>query len=224
MNALIGSGFFADSAADFEAKADFWHKYWLPNVGDRDVVIVDNSERPTPKLESQGRIRVIQAAKNLGHVGSLLGQFRPHLAGWSLSWILPALMAYSESRDFIYQEADCLAFGDWEQAISREMDERHLLAAFGSAASHVAECEQSLFFIRSEFITEFLWRYLSFPDGDGKMVPESKFAAMADNDFRIGRFSLGVGRMRPIDFEAKAFYAQKFTPDELAQLRERKLI
>jgi hypothetical protein len=218
MNALIGSGFFAADANDFKVKAAFMRDCWLPNVGDRDVVIVDNSEAPTPKLTSSGRVRIITVNKNLGHVGAHLGKFRPHLLGWGLSWILPALVAYSEGRDFIYQEADCLAFGDWEESILADMVERKLIMAFGEG-SDFAATEQSLFYIKHEHITEMVYHYLSLPEGDGKCLPEEKFKIMADRDWRIGRFSLQGGRQRPLPFESDTFYAQKISPEELEQLK-----
>lgn len=223
MNALIGSGFYAADMQDFQKKREFHLRHWLPNVGDRDYVVVDNSEPPVPKIEMTGRGRLIEVRKNAGHVGSMLGQYRPHLGGWSLSWIIHAFIAYSEGRDFIYQEQDCLAFGDWEQTILSEMDERGLVMAFGDG-SDVSCCEQSLFYIKHEFITEAVYKYLSIADGDGKILPEEKFQIMERNDYRIGRFSLKCGRNRPLPLEEKTWYSQKFSPDELDQLKEAGLV
>jgi hypothetical protein len=220
MSALICTGFYSNSA-DFLTKLDFYEHVWLPNTGLRSIVVVNNSEF---KLPDKPKVRVIDVEGNLGHVGSIMGQFRPHVAGFTMSWMIPALIAYSDGRDFIYKEQDCLAFGDWETSIVEEAASRKLLAAFGSCDPAVAACEQSLFWIQRDFITEFVWSYLSFPDGDGKILPETKFSNMAGRDFRIGRFSMGVGRSRPIPAEQIPWYAQKFTADELARLKESKLI
>lgn len=228
MNALIGSGFFAADADDFDKKRAFQIEYWLPNVGGRDVVIVDNTEPPTQKLcelLTLPNVRVIPVLKNLGHIGQHLDQYRPHLLGWSLSWILPALVAYSENRHFCYFEQDALAFGDWEQSIFDEMEKRELKMAFGQP-SPVAVCEQSVFAIKHDFITEAIFKYMAIASGDGirSTVPEIKFKMMMDNDFRIGMFSLPGGRCRPLPMEEKTFYGQKFTREELEQLKVMGLI
>lgn len=228
MNALIASGFCATSVSDFDAKLKFLETVWLPNVGHRDVVIVDNSD-DLPKLKSMRvplyewpMVRVIEVAKNLGHVGSMLGKDHPKLAGWSMSWILPAYIAYCEGRDMIYIEADCLAFGDWEKQIYDEMEARKLLMAFGQS-SPVAAVEQSLFVIKHEFILEAIAEYCNIPESDGKMLPEVKFQCMLA-DVRVGMFSLPGGRQRPLDFDKLPMYFQKGTEEELFECVRRGLI
>jgi hypothetical protein len=219
MNALIATGFYS-TAADFPSKLDFYENVWLPNTGLRSVVVVNNSEFVLPE---KPLVRVIDVEGNLGHVGSIMGQFRPHVAGFTMSWMIPALIAYSESRDMIYKEQDCLTFGDWEKSIYEEAKSRDLRAAFGSCDPAIAACEQSLFWIQRDFIAEFIFKYLSIGEGDGLVLPETKFDLISKTDFRIGRFSLGVGRMRPLP-ESDTFYAQKLSADELARLKERKLV
>jgi hypothetical protein len=219
MNALIGSGFWAADRADYDKKEQFHSQYWVPNVGRfRDIVIVDNSEFPTPKLSYRGAIRIIPVLKNLGHVGSFLGQQYPKLGGWSMSWILPALMAYCESRDFIYQEADCLAFGEWEKQIYADMEAKGLLMAFGDGSTW-GSTEQSLFLIKSEFILTAIKAYVAIEDSDGVLLPENKFEKMERENPKIGRHSLLGGRNRPLPMNEKTFYGQKFTSEELDQLK-----
>ena len=111
--AIIGTGYYSTHQTDYE-KQDFL-TLWEICVGKRDVVVVDNSEEGVGYVASG--ITVIRIDNNLGHVGGHLEKFRPHLLGWSMSWILPAWVAYSEQRDFIYIEQDCLVFGDWEKSI-----------------------------------------------------------------------------------------------------------
>lgn len=228
MNALIGSGFYASSQSDFDKKVDFYMTKWLPNVGDRDVVIVDNSEAPVPKLESTGRVRVIEVMKNLGHVGDWVDKpergVPPLLLGWSMSWILPAQIAYCEGRDFIYQESDCLAFGFWEKRIYQDAESKGLQMVFGDG-SKWSSTEQSLMLIRHGFILEAIRLYMSILQPDSVLLPENKHELTErENPSKIGRHSLPGGRNRPIPFGAPAWYAQKFTDEELAQLKVLKIV
>lgn len=225
-NALIGSGFFAANDSDFERKFDFLTTVWLPRLGNRDIVIVDNSEPPTQKLvelTAFPNMRVIQVMANLGHVGSMLGKSEPKLGGWSLSWMIPAMIAYSEKRDFIYYESDALAFGQWEESIYGDMQNRGLLAAFGDA-SPLASCEQSIFIIKREMILDFTNHYLAIPESDGIRLPEDKFVDLSRRYKGIGNFSLPCGRNRPVPFDLPSFFAQKWTDEEMAELRKRKMI
>lgn len=224
MNALIATGFCATSREDFDTKLRWFEEVWLPNVGLRDVVVVDNTDvEGVPKLNPGGRVRVIEVRKNLGHVESMLGQSEPKFCGWSMSWIIPALIAYSEGRDFIYFEADALAFGNWEKQILRDMETGGLLMAFG-VGSRFAVVEQSLFYIKHEFLLEAIMAYMNIPVSDGLFLPEERFQLMARMNSKIGRHSLPGGRSRPLPYDAPAWAAQKFTSEELEELRIRKLI
>lgn len=223
MNALIGSGFCATSEADFNEKIKWFLNVWLPNVGDRDVFVVDNSDPPVPKLESSARVRVIEVMKNLGHVTSFLGKGSPELCGWSASWIIPAFIAYCEGRDFCYFEADCLAFGEWESKIQSDMKSKGLQMAFGEMSS-VAPVEQSLFYIKHWFILKSIRYYLNIDLPDGIKIPEHKFYQMEKECSLVGRHSLPGGRNRPFNLDAPAHYGQKWTTEELAELKSRNLI
>lgn len=221
MNALIGSGFYAKDLDDFNSKLEF-HEIWKRNVGDRDVVIVDNSECPVPKLKSVGRTRVIQVLEDLGHVESFLGSQAPKLCGWTASWMIPAFMAYCEGRDVIYAEQDCLSFGDWEAQMYKDAEKLGVDMVFGEKSDY-AVCEQSLFLIKHGFILEAIRAYLNIQDGDGVILPEAKFVLMEQNNpKRIGRHSLPGGRRRPLPINA--WSAQKYTAEELTQLKTLNLI
>lgn len=225
VSALIGTGFCSTSNEDHYKKVEFL-SIWLKNVGERDVVIVENTDamlgRELNPDELPGNVRVIRVNKNKGHVLDFLGKSEPQLCGWSLSWIQPALTAYAEDRDFLYQESDCLAFGNWEAQILSEMEAGNLKMAFGVGT--VCASEQSLFYIRHDFILTAIQKYLAIPRSDGELLPEDKMWLMARLHRHIGTHSVGPGRSRPIDFEAKTFSAQKFTDEEMAELRARKMI
>jgi hypothetical protein len=219
--ALIGSGFYSDEASH-AAKMEFFENIWLKNVGARDIVIVDNSESRIGITESNW-FRIVRIEENLGHVGSFIGQYRPILLGWSMSWLIPAMIAYSENRDFIYFESDALAFGDWEQSILDDAKQKNLSMAYG-AGSKWACCEQSIFWIQHDFIIEAIWKYLSIPEGDGMVLPEDKFRIMSERDMRVGMFSMGCGRNRPLPLDEKTWFSQKFDSEELLELKKRGLI
>jgi len=225
MNALIGSGFFAANPDDWDRRFGFYFDYWAPRIAGRDVVIVDNTEPPTEKLMPiHPHLRVIPVLQNLGHIGNLLGKSIPKFSGWSMSWILPALIAYCEGRDVIYIEQDCLVFGYWEAQIYADMEAKNLKMAFGEGSSDAC-IEQSLFIIKHDFILDAVTLYLAIEEADGVLLTEDKFLRMSvEVPQHIGKHSLGVGRSRPINFEAKTFYAQHISPEELEQLKTRKLI
>lgn len=223
--ALIGSGFYSE-ASNHAERLHFLCNIWTKNVGARDIVILDNSTSHLGDTCSDlfpNLLRVIAINENLGHIANHIGQFRPHLLGWSMSWIMPAMVAYSEGRDYCYFEQDALAFGDWEQCILADMEKKQLMMAYG-VGSKWACCEQSLFYIKHEFITEAIWSYLGIADGDGLTLPEDKFRIMSEKNMRVGMFSMGCGRNRPLPLDEKTWFSQKFTAEELAQLKEKGLI
>lgn len=216
MNALIGSGFFA-RRTDFFEKLNF-ADHWLHCLNNRDIVVVNNSEDASYVFTHNANVREIIVRHNLGHIAHWLGKPHPRLLGWSMSWIIPAMIAYSERRDFIYVEQDCLVFGDWEQSILNEAKQKNLRAAFGVCPSHIAHCEQSLFWIECDFIPVFVAQYMSLAQGDADLLPEAKFMNMAGSSPEIGQFSLLYGRIRPIDTDNPTFYAQKLTLEEITAL------
>lgn len=218
---LIGTGFYSPELYH-EAKVEFFQRYWRKCLKDRPVVIVDNSELGLPRAVASDKDQIIRVSYNLGHACDKLGENEPHLKGWSMSWILPALIAYSSGRDFFYVEQDALVFGDWDKHIYAEAERNRWLAAFG--AGTVMACEQSLFFIKAEAISRFVSAYMAITDGDSVMLPEAKFAQMKRADSRIGIHNLGVGRGRPITPYAPAWYFQQPAAFELLLLEQNKLI
>ena len=212
-NILIGSGFYSN-IDDRSSKLSLLFD-WLKNtskVSSR-IVIVDNSDFGLWKINETIRIK-----RNLGHAGDALNIVSKHrLLGWSVSWMIPAVIAYSEGLDFVYKEQDCLAFGDWLPIIRRGR------MTIGRNAT--MPCEQSLFFIRNDFILQFVTAYLNIPDSDAVMSTEHKFfeimAAFDDIHFH----DLPGGRDRPLpkDFTAP-FYLQRITTEEMEVLENARLI
>lgn len=215
-NVLIGSGYYDDAGT--APHCQWFHRIWMANAPTGiPLSIVDNSHS---KYASSLYLGGIQVSNNLGHVGGNIGNNLPRLMGWSMSWIIPAMVAYSEGMDFIYKEQDCLAFGNWVDVLVGEANDRELDVAFGVCPHEFAWCEQSLFFVRRDAIPGFVGRYCCMPDGDAVKLPETKFRElMMRRDSRIGEFTrLPGGRTQPRPWGEPAFYGQKYTPDEMDRL------
>lgn len=234
---LIGTGYFA-TKENWTKKRHFlslWRRFnlWpIREMADLKIAVVDNSQSGAlstrPMWEEYG-IQSISVDTNLGHVHDFLNHDTPQWGGWSMSWMITAMIAYSEQRDFIYIEQDCLCFGDWFGTLMQdrrynsqhppgEFDEGHEFDAL-IGTHDTMPCEQSLFWVRHGYIPEFLKLYLEF-QGDGMMLPEAKFRMMLRHHRQhIWFHSLGVGRQRPWP-ETGPFYVQQLTDPELRQVLE----
>jgi hypothetical protein len=213
---LIGSGFY--SSIESYDKCQQFFEVWSVNTP-FPAVIVDNSDIPL-KIVGRDDIRVIRT-NNLGHVHQFLHLDTPKLGGWSMSWILPALVAYSDHKDFIYKEQDCLAFCDWIDIIYEEAEDNKAEVIHGPGTN--MSCEQSLFWIKWESIPKFIGAYCSIEQGDGVKLPEDKFTQLANipgNPYHICLTSLKSGRGRPLPNQG-AWYAQQFTKEELSDTLSR---
>src|SRR6185503_6613722 len=137
---LIGTGFYSNSV-DFHWNLDF-AGVWIENTQpvSRRIVCVDCS---TLFLQPDFNWQPIRIA-NAGYCGWPVGKCAGPLLGWSLSWILPALVAYAEGADYVYKEQDCLCFGDWLPLVKRGR------MAFGRCS--VMEVEGCLMWIEHGYI------------------------------------------------------------------------
>lgn len=221
MNPLIITGFCA-TKDNYEFRRSFFD-LWLKNTGDSDIVVIDNNE-VTPLAVDNPRVRVIRINHNLGSIESHIGKFRPHLLGFSAGWIIGAMIAYSENRDMLYKEQDCLWFGPALQEIVRRAESTDMLVQMGYAVSAPARVECCLFWVRHGFITEFIVKYMEQSQGDGVKTPEEKFNHIAGSDNRIAPLGFGVGRDRPLPSDHPVWYAQKITADEVEDLKRRGLL
>lgn len=218
---LIGTGFYAN-ADNYERQLRFLD-VWLENTKGHDIVIVDNSVRPLV-LEGHPNVRIVRLNNNKGHADSFKGQFRPQLLGVSICWIIGAMIAYNDDRDFIYKEQDCLCFGPWVEELYKRGEFYKLVVQMGYALCTPARVECCLFWVDYDYIIEFICKYTEIADGDGKVTPEEKFDHVSRLDRRIAPISFGVGRDRPLPFDEPIWYGQRFTDEEMAVLRQRGLV
>ena len=216
---LIGTGFYAGPENIIEL-GEFL-SLWRANTArvSDNIVIADNSEGFCTNAEAYlPNCRHVRIWNNLGHAGDPISQTASTpLLGWSMSWMIPALIAYSEKCDFIYKEQDCLAFGDWLPIV------RQGAATIGR--NDVMPCEQSLFYIRHDYILTFVRNYLCLGEHDAVMSTEEKFRRVMEQSGGMVQFhDLPGGRNRPLPDLTKPFYLQRITPDEMQTLKNANLI
>jgi hypothetical protein len=208
LNILIGSGFYA--AANEQSKLvflDIWMRNTL-QVSPR-IAIVNNSA-----FELLGNY-FTRCERNLGHACGQPANPIGRLYGWSVSWIIPALISYADGLDFVYKEQDCLAFGNWFPIVKQ--------GRMAVGKNRDFPCEQSLFYIRNDAILEIVTAYLNIPDSDADRLPEHKFGLLMESQPEVMQFELPGGRNRPLP-DSGPFYAQKITPAELIEFKRRGLI
>jgi hypothetical protein len=85
-------------------------------------------------------------------------------------------------------------------------------------------CAQALFLVRHHFLPAFVSTYLSLP-ADRNMLGEDKFVHVERCYPHLSkRLSFGVDRMRPMPLGDEVWYAQQFSPQEIATLKQKNLI
>jgi hypothetical protein len=164
---------------------------------------------------------------NLGHVGDLLNKSICHeFCGWSASVLAGALLAYNCGKDMLYKESDCLAFGPWIAQMYADMGEGSFIFGAKHQSPPWMPCSQSLFLIRHSYIPTFVQRYIAMgTDASVSNLPEHKFVRLEEMDWdKVKRLSFGYDRERPINYEDKVWYGQKFTSTEMEELKNRGLI
>lgn len=221
MNYLLGTGRYKVSP-EFE-------KIWDDNVPSvKPNAVVRLSINDGPVRVEDNRVNEVNLRGNLGHVGDLLNRSKPYdFCGWSASILALSLLAYNGEYDFIYKEQDCLAFGPWVEQVYADMGDGDMVFGRAMTSPPYMACGQSLFLIRHSFIPHFVWQYIGQgPDGRVDNLPETKFARLEEinSPGRIRRLSFGYDRERPINFNDRVWYGQKFTPQEMEELRKRCLI
>lgn len=161
---------------------------------------------------------------NRGHIGTLLANGTGGLSGWGSHIATLAMLAYSSGEDFIFVEADCLIFGPIIERLYAELGSRQMLFGRQHEGSPWMSCSQSLFLVKQDFIPEFLSKYLSLPP-DIELLTEDKFVVLEQCvPDKIGRFSFGYDRVRPVNYEDEVFYMQQIKPHEIEELKKRALI
>lgn len=165
----------------------------------------------------------LDLAGDLGHFMELLRGEKPYrLNGWSGAIITGAMLAYCDEADYIFKEQDCLAFGPWVNAMYEQLGDAG--AIWGNCS--FMPCEQSLFLVKHGHIPEFVMHYLDGPpqNREGELG-EDKFKRMEEKyPDKYKRFSFGVGRDRPINWDDPVFYFQQAKSEEVEEARKRGIL
>lgn len=223
MKYLLGSG---NHNTPGDGRLEFM-QIWLENTyhfssPDR-VVIVGDSNSEFPPVNPERPFIPIPLSGNLGSFMELINKQKvSRFNGWTGSVMALAMIAYCNESDFIYKEADCLAFNDWVNLMYSEIGEAGII--FGNCS--FMECEQSLFLVRHAYIPEFVRLICGEPAQNCEANQgEQMFARLQRRcPDQWKRFSMGIGRDRPLAIGDHPWYAQKFTGDELSELRAKNLI
>ena len=225
MRYILGTGFFDGKGS---GSSWFFENLWKPNVRrlfQKEMVpanIIIISVCNSRVLPDEQMIEV-PLSGDLGHVHQLIGRKMPfkenEISSWEATVLSLALIAYCNESDLVFLEQDALAFGNWVSQMYNELDGKKML--FGK--SRCMPCAQSIFFIRHNFLLDFVRAYLSV-DRSIKLGEEKFLAIERLHPLDVGRFSFGFDRDRPLDFALPVWYGQKFTADELEQMKARNFI
>ena len=229
---IIGSGYHSHLGARGDAMAWFFDELWMPNTEKYSdpyaIYVLATGDGLVPECRCNKHYKQlplfwVDILGDIGHCGALLNGSKPyHFCGCSASILTMAMIAYLNECDFIYKEQDVLMFGPCVETMYRELGDRGCI--FGR--QRCMPCANSLMLVRHSYIPEFVRLYLATerentPDG----IAECKYARMQQqHPDQICYYSFGVDRDRPLDLDARAWYAQKFSPEELLAMRAAELV
>ena len=227
-NYIIGTGYHSRHGALGDAQAWFYH-LWLENTlrytEPLAIYVVGSGDGKRPDWTGWPVLPIywLPILGDLGYCGDILSGRKPyHFAGAMMTWCTLAMIAYMNEADFLYKEQDVLAFGPYVEEMYSALGDKGWV--FGNCRLMGATSSFSL--VRHKHIPEVVRLYLGTPaENDPNQMPEAKFSRLqqAHPDL-LCRYSFGVDRDRPFDVKAPVWYAQKFTREELLQLREAGLI
>lgn len=221
----VCSGFHSKGDGSAETFFYTWFENTMKHAQPHKVIVIADSGAKIPHWRENWKAELVplELEGNLGHFMDLVNGQKPHqFNGWSGVILAGAMLCYCDEADMVFKEADCLWFGD---CVGRMYSEIGSAAAVWGHCSFMP-CEQSLFLVKHAAIPEFVREYLDGPAQNTEQeLGEHKFLRMERHHPGIyKRHSLGPGRDRPLTYEAEAWAAQKFSAEELEELRNRGLI
>jgi hypothetical protein len=224
MGYVICSAFYAEDTDTFKYNLfNEWYSNTL-RFSNPDKLFIVNHGCKRPEMITDNKVCWIDLNYNLGHMGDLLSGKKNHkFSGWAMSVLNGALLAYSNNCDMFYKEQDCLAFGNWIERIYETSNGKSFV--FGKCKTTPHNVEQSLFFIRNNFLCEFVKDFLSIEGGDDKTLTEEKFLIIEKKHMEATvRLDFGYGRDRPFDMNKDVFYIQQEKSLEIKQLKDKGLL
>lgn len=242
MRYVIGTGFAPSTRYNWKRFFALWYNHVKEYASPDHIFVLDQTNQHLSREAGKMIVRrsyisdyenaylSIVPSGNLGHVHQLIGQQEPkkdhQWCGWSASVIALSWLGYNADVDWwVYVEQDCLIFGRIIEAAINEAELHKKDMLFGSCK--IMNAAQSFFIVRHRFIPHFTKEYLMGPsDSDPNSRPEKKFAALQKaNPGKVGRFSFGVDRDRPIPWDEPFFYVQQLTEEEIREgIRRKKIL
>jgi len=207
------------------------------------VFIVDSASKQKPPITNPS-YRMMSLLRNPGHAQVHTG----HYGGWMASVIHSLEYALSNDADYlVYVEQDALLFGDG--IIEHCIGKMRKPLMFGNGAGTPQPIQQSFFIVRNDGMRAFLAGLHAVRKQDKVICPEWKFVLaslpwsgrpleflLVHERFRallyralgsmlqsIGfdLLPIGLGRVRPIDFDAPHCYFQHGDVDEVREYARR---
>lgn len=222
MKYVICSSYFARPNSVWEP---FMYKLWMRNVMPQKTFLLCTGEIPPPYDGNDivtAPLQKVFTTCNLGSFMELRNKQKDYrFCGWTASILALAMLAYNDGADMAYQEQDCLVFGDCIGTIYKELGSASVM--MGVMPGQL--CAQSLFFVKHAYLTEFVRLICGEgPQSEPGQLGEEIFARLESRhplDWK--RFSFGCDRSRPLPISYNippCWYAQKFSPSELLELRQ----
>lgn len=223
MKYMIGTGFF--NSPHYPIPAAEFARVWAACVARNarpkpQKIVMVTAAGGNPALPG---VETIVCDGNLGNLAA--GTMKYEWAGWMPPMIATAMLAYNNECDFLYQEQDCLAFGNYVEQLYADMGDGQMVIG-GPIAGMGMPATQSLFLVRHGYIWKFVRDYLNLgPDDNGNNQGERKFHRLKlASSGQIRVMSFGVERDRPIPWDAPTFFAQQWTRDDFATAKAKGLI
>lgn len=224
----IVKGYWAAEGEQYKADFfDIWYHNTMKYCKPEAIYVLNVASKVIPREKYD--TKWIDFTFNLGHAHHLDKNDYPHkkIGGWSMSFMMGCLLAYSNDSDLIFKEQDCLGFNNWVAQLYADAKSEDVSAVVGRQQDATGQIlEQSCFLVKHELLLPFLVSYISVERNDGGpgfLRTEGKFRYVMDNFLpgKIGHTTMGYGRARPDKFDKdENFYMQKIQPHEVKQLCE----
>jgi hypothetical protein len=238
----VGTGFYSKDtriwddvgreSIELKPHADMLFEAWWKNTmkfSSPEKIYVCSADSKAPDLNAIAESNFLDLeslewanSRNWGHVTQTY-MYTNH-CGWSMGYLHGMMRCYVDGYDFIYKEQDCFAFGDWVDELYRECAESGNKALMGKF--RIQQAEQSLTFIKWEYIPKFMSNWLSIKSRDNLYKPERKFHQLRqESNGNIGKLPFGMGRRRPrrgkpIKYDTPTWYIQQLRADEFEGIGE----
>lgn len=221
MKYVIGTGWWCDNPLGYEGRGGHqyvrstaWHEnVWLPMLlkysKPDSIVVVDSASPVKPKQHPLEEW--ISLDRNYGVWNDETNNFQN---GWIRGFLRGVKWADEHEVDLIYVEQDCLALGaGWVESIYNKSEGNKILyggCKFKGKKPIPWGIQQSLVFIPHRVAGKF---YSAIMGARGSC--ETRFK---DCGISYKLLPFGYGRARPLEWDDKMFYAQRWTRDELLKL------